>query len=81
MGRNYNILVFTIVLSILISCFGDDKKEYTNVYWLPKNKDLAGIYLLDREFHEKTKFPKDSILLLLFQNNTFAVKNFPYLEA
>lgn len=81
MGRNYNILVFAIsIFSILISCFKDDEKEYTNVYWIPKNKDLVGVYILDKEFHEKTKFPKDSILLLLFHNNTFKVKNFPYSE-
>ncbi|WP_185146979.1 hypothetical protein [Chryseobacterium echinoideorum] len=67
MGRNNNILIFLLSI-IVISCFSDNKKEYTNVYWVPKTKEFTGTYLLDREFHEKDKLPNDSIVLTLNEN-------------
>lgn len=80
MGRNNNLLALLVPL-IITSCLSDNKKEYTNVYWLPKTKELAGTYLIDKEFHEKDKLSNDSIVLVLNENGKFKVRNFLSLDS
>ena len=84
MDRNNHILKIlfaSVAIATLVNCSGEnkkEKKEYINVNWIPKSKDIAGTYILNRDYHEK--LPKDSIFLKLKSNNTFIAKNYFYTE-
>ncbi|WP_313303801.1 hypothetical protein [Empedobacter sp.] len=84
MDRNSRILkivLSSIASTIFLSCFNDKKnneEKFINVNWIPKNKNIAGVYILDKVHHEKQTLPRDSILLILNTDSSFVVKNYPY---
>lgn len=80
MDRNNKLLILLIITILFIGCFRDNNEENNYIYvnWIPKNIDVKGKYILDRNFH--INLPKDSIYLNFYENNTFKAKNFFYSE-
>ncbi len=83
MDRNSVFLIYifiSVTIFALTNCSRQKKEkiEYMSVDWIPSNKDIAGIYMLDRNYHED--LPKDSIFLKFNDDSTFIAKNFFYSE-